>query len=150
MVERMSRTRVTTMTATLGMILLGSQLCVTFLCVLAIVGLKVVPMELGLWAGGGILLFQLVAIAVLKLTNYTWLGWVVELISVAAGFLQPAMFIVGGMFLAAWIYCMIQGKRIDAERAPLIAEYERALAEGASEEEAAARAREFTANRGAA
>lgn len=137
----MSRSRVTSMTATLGMILLGSQLCVTFLCVLAIIGLKVVPMELGLWLGGGILVLQLVAIAVLKFTNNTWLGWAVELISVTAGFLQPAMFIVGGMFLATWIYCMFQGRKIDASRAPVIAEYERALAEGASEEEASARAR---------
>lgn len=136
--RRAPRTR--TMTATLGMILLGFQLIVTFLCALAIVGLKLVPMELGLWMGGILLLLQVVAILVLQRTGSAVLGWVVEVLCVAAGFVHPAMFVVGGMFLAAWIYCMVQGRKIDRHRAPIIAAYERAIADGATEEEAKAAA----------
>lgn len=136
--RRPARTR--TMTATLGMILLGSQLIVTFLCVLGIVGLKLVPLELGLWLGGALLALQVAAIAVLQITGSPILGWIVEVLCVLAGFVHPAMFVVGGMFLAAWIYCMIQGRKVDRLRAPVIAAYERAIAEGATEEEAKAAA----------
>lgn len=118
------------MTATLGMILLGFQLVVTFLCALAIIGLRLVPMELGLWTGGILLVLQVAAILVLVRTGSPILGWIIEVLCVAAGFVHPAMFVVGGMFLAAWIYCMVQGRRVDRLRAPIIREYERKIAAG--------------------
>ncbi len=41
------------------------------------------------------------------------LGWIVQLLVVAAGFLVPAFFIVGAIFTAMWTYCMIAASRID-------------------------------------
>lgn len=139
------RRRVRTMTATLGMILLGSQLLVTFLSALAILGLRLVPLELGIPMGIVLLVLQLAAIAVLQFKGSPLLGWIVEILCVLAGFVHPGMFVVGGMFLAAWIYCMRQGAKVDAVRAPVIAAYERALSEGATEEEAKAAAQRVMA-----
>ena len=120
--------------------LLGCQLLVSFLAVVTITGLRLVDLQTGIIAGAVLLGLQLAAILVLHFTGNTVLGWIVEIASVLAGFVHPGMFIVGGMFLAAWIYGMIQGGKVDRARAPIIAAYEQALAAGATEEEAKAAA----------
>lgn len=44
-------------------------------------------------------------------------GWVLQVLLVATGFLVPAMFLVGACFLAAWWYSMVVGTRLDREKA---------------------------------
>lgn len=98
---------------TLATILLGFEVIVVALAALVIFGLQALPAWLAL--GGGAAL-GLVMVAVLALLRYEWayvVGWILQLIMVAAGFLNPAMFFVGGMFAAMWAYCMIAGSRID-------------------------------------
>ncbi|TFC27218.1 DUF4233 domain-containing protein [Cryobacterium sp. TMT2-18-3] len=98
---------------TLATILLGFEIIVVALAALVIFGLQALPPWLAL--GGGAVL-GLAMVAVLALLRYEWayvVGWILQLIMVAAGFLNPAMFFVGGMFAAMWAYCMIAGSRID-------------------------------------
>ncbi|WP_166785486.1 DUF4233 domain-containing protein [Cryobacterium cryoconiti] len=98
---------------TLATIVLGFEVIVVALAALVIFGLGALPPLLAL--GGGALL-ALLMVAVLALLRYEWAyvaGWILQLIMVAAGFLNPAMFFVGGMFAAMWAYCMISGSRID-------------------------------------
>lgn len=98
---------------TLATIVLGFEVIVVALAALVIFGLGALPPLLAL--GGGAVL-GLLMVAVLALLRYEWAyvaGWILQLIMVAAGFLNPAMFFVGGMFAAMWAYCMISGSRID-------------------------------------
>ena len=98
---------------TLATIVLGFEVIVVALAALVIFGLQALPPWLAL--GGGAVL-GLAMVAVLALLRYEWAyvaGWILQLIMVAAGFLNPAMFFVGGMFAAMWAYCMIVGTRID-------------------------------------
>ncbi len=103
---------------TLATIVLGFEVIVVALAALVIFGLQALPPGLAL--GGGAVL-GLAMVAVLALLRYEWayvVGWILQLIMVAAGFLNPAMFFVGGMFAAMWAYCMIAGSRIDNQNNP--------------------------------
>ena len=44
-------------------------------------------------------------------------GWLLQLPVLAIGFLAPAMFIVGGIFLVLWYVAIHQGGRVDAIKA---------------------------------
>ena len=44
------------------------------------------------------------------------MGWILQLLLVATGFLLPAMFVIGLCFMAAWWYSMVTGTRIDREK----------------------------------
>jgi hypothetical protein len=63
--------------------------------------------------GGGAALLALVAAALLRRPVGYLVGWPVQLLGVLLGFLTPAMFFVGGMFLALWLLTFILGKRLD-------------------------------------
>lgn len=42
------------------------------------------------------------------------LGWIVEIVTVLAGFVLPMMFVVGLMFVALWVTALVQGHKMDA------------------------------------
>lgn len=44
-------------------------------------------------------------------------GWLLQVPVLAIGFLAPAMFIVGGIFVVLWYVAIHQGSRIDALKA---------------------------------
>ena len=107
----------------LASIVLGFEIIVVFLAALVIWGLA--PTEngsLGLppWVAlvaGGVLIVGLVA--TIGLLRYPWgftLGWVLQGLIIASGFLNPAMFFVGALFGGLWWYCMVVGARIDRDR----------------------------------
>ena len=107
----------------LASIVLGFETIVVFLAALVIWGLA--PTEngsLGLppWvalAAGGVLILGL--IATIGLLRYPWaftLGWVLQVLILAAGLLNPAMYFVGVLFGGLWWYCMVVGARIDRDR----------------------------------
>jgi Protein of unknown function (DUF4233) len=101
----------------LGSIVLGFELVVVFLGALVIFGLKALPAAFAL--GGGAVLVAL-TIVTIPLLRYRWgfvLGWVLQAIVIAAGFLVPMMFIVGAIFAALWAYCMVTGARLDRANA---------------------------------
>jgi membrane protein YdbS with pleckstrin-like domain len=97
----------------LASIVLGFELIVVFLATLVIFGLSDLPAWVTL--GGGALLC-LIMVATLGLLRYNWayaIGWAIQVIIVATGFLNPAMFVVGALFAGMWVYCMINGSKID-------------------------------------
>jgi len=100
----------------LASIVLGFELIVVFLGTLVIFGLSDLPAWVTL--GGGALVC-LIMVAVLGLLRFEWaygIGWAVQVIIVASGFLNPAMFFVGAIFAGMWVYCMIAGGRIDRQK----------------------------------
>ncbi|MDP2014704.1 MAG: DUF4233 domain-containing protein [Actinomycetota bacterium] len=67
----------------------------------------------------GLLLTVLLFLAVGTLRR-SWgltLGWLLQIPVLAIGFLAPAMFIVGGVFLILWYVAIQQGSRVDAIKA---------------------------------
>jgi hypothetical protein len=97
----------------LASIVLGFEVIVVFLGALVAFGLGAAPPAIAL--GGGAVLC-LLFVATIALLRYPWsypVGWVLQALVVASGFLVPAMFFVGALFAAMWTYCMITGTRID-------------------------------------
>ncbi|MDQ6751951.1 MAG: DUF4233 domain-containing protein, partial [Actinomycetota bacterium] len=45
------------------------------------------------------------------------LGWVLQLVLIATGFLEPMMFVIGVLFALAWWYALRVGWRLDRENA---------------------------------
>lgn len=97
----------------LGSIVLGFELIVVFLGALVVFGLKALPAGPALGGGAGVVVLMIIAIGLLRYPVGIWLGWAIQLIVVAAGFLVPAFFIVGVLFTAIWTYCMITAARLD-------------------------------------
>ncbi|RDV46563.1 DUF4233 domain-containing protein [Leifsonia sp. ku-ls] len=97
----------------LGSIVLGFELLVVFLGALVLFGLQSLPAAVALGGGAALIVLMIVAIALLRNTVGVVLGWIAQLVLVAAGLLVPAFFIVGAIFTAMWAYCMIAAARID-------------------------------------
>ncbi len=63
--------------------------------------------------GSGLAVACLVTMVVLKRSWGVTLGWVLQALTLASGFVQPAMFPVGVIFLAIWIGALYWGRRMD-------------------------------------
>ena len=88
---------------------------------LAAFGLK--RLEPWLAFGGGAVFFVicvLLAGLARKHAWVVWAGWVVQLALVAMGVLLLPMYIVGGLSLILWVWCLWRGAKVD--RAPLPAQ----------------------------
>jgi hypothetical protein len=113
----------------LAAIVLGFEVIVVFLAALVIWGLSQGGVEGSLpsWvalAAGGVIILAL--IATIGLLRFSWaypLGWVIQVLILASGFLNPAMFVVGALFGGMWWYCMVTGARIDRDRAAAAAQW---------------------------
>ncbi|WP_164509761.1 MULTISPECIES: DUF4233 domain-containing protein [Gulosibacter] len=126
--------RYRTVTEQLGSILIAFEVISVALVALALFGLRALPAGTAL--GGGAV-FVLAFVAGVYFLRFNWGRWYVlglQVLLTLGGFLDSIVFIVGGLFLAVWLFCMFRGGKIDAERAPIIAEFERALAAGEIDE----------------
>lgn len=113
----------------LGAVVLGLEVLVVFLAALVIWGLAqgdvegALPSWVALAAGGVIILALIATIGLLRFDWAYVLGWAIQVLIVASGFLNPAMFVVGALFGGMWWYCMVAGARIDRERAAAAAQW---------------------------
>lgn len=101
----------------LGQIVLGFEFVVVFLGALVAFGLKAVPPAVALGGGGALVVVMLATIGLLR---YRWgfaLGWALQAIVIASGFIVGMMFIVGAIFTGMWAYAMITGERLDRTNA---------------------------------
>lgn len=120
-----------TITQSLGSIVVGFEIIVVFLASLVIWGLAAsgedglagfgVPPWVALVAGGVIIVGLLVTIWGLRHNWGVVLGWSLQILIVASGLLNPAMFVVGALFGGMWWYCMVVGARIDRNGAAAVA-----------------------------
>ncbi|SDT12773.1 Protein of unknown function [Friedmanniella luteola] len=72
------------------------------------------PLTAGLCAGGAALLALVSAGLVRRPAGYP-LGWLTQVVGLALGLLTPAMFVVGGLFLALWVITFVLGRRLDEQ-----------------------------------
>ena len=98
-----------------GMLVL--QAVVLFLTGVVSVGLTDVPVWVALGGGLALAVLCVVAAAVLRTQAGYALGWLIQLVSLALGFVVPAMFFLGVVFGALWATAYVLGARIDRERA---------------------------------
>jgi hypothetical protein len=101
----------------LGSIVLGFEFIVVFLGALVIFGLKALPAQIALGGGAVLAVVMLATIPLLRHRWGFWIGWLLQLIVLASGFLVGMMFVVGAIFTALWTYCMITGTRLDRANA---------------------------------
>lgn len=124
----MKSRRYRTMLEQLGSILVAFEVVMVALAALALFGLKALPPAFAFGGGAVFLGLLLVGIFLLRKPWGAWFMLGVQIALTLTGFVHGAMFFVGGLFLALWIYCQYQGTKIDAERAPIIAAYRREMA----------------------
>jgi hypothetical protein len=97
-------------------VLILEALVVFFLTMTAF-GLRVVEPVVA-FAGGAVLLVLFVlATRVLRYPWGVWVGWALQAVLLATGFVLPAMFFIAAGFAGIWTYCFVKGRQLDAARA---------------------------------
>ena len=96
---------------------LGLEAFVAFFATLVIFGMHDggFPPPLILVTG---LVLSAVLVAACAFLTKKWgpaLGWVLQLVLIATGFLEPLMFVIGVLFALAWWYALRAGSRLDRE-----------------------------------
>jgi hypothetical protein len=112
---------------------------VVFFATLAVFGLRrnEVSPVLILSVGIALSIVLVLACAVLSKPWGVGLGWILQLVLILAGFVEPMMFLVGALFALAWWYGIRTGIRIDreaAQRAREQAEWDAAHPQGPGNE----------------
>ena len=65
-----------------------------------------------------------------------WVGWALQVVAIAMGFLIPIMFVVGVIFAVLWGMADILGRKIESERAAAFEAFDRIAAEESTGESA--------------
>lgn len=107
----------------LASIVLGFELIVVFLIGMTVFGLGITePRELGIYGGIGLCAVIVIALATMRFGKLgIWIGWGVHALMLLSGIVLPMALLVGAIFTALWVYCMVRGARIDRERAAWLA-----------------------------
>ncbi len=79
-----------------------------------------------LWVGSGLAVLCILAAGLMRRPFGVTLGWLLELATFLSAFVVPAMLLVGVIFTALWVACLVQGHRIDTLQATWAAEREAA------------------------
>lgn len=96
---------------------LALEAFLVFFATLVAVGLSDLP-DRAVWAAGGALAVACVlAAGVVRRPGGLVIGWVLQALVLATGFWVPAMFVMGGVFVAMWAWLLSVGRRIDRDRA---------------------------------
>jgi uncharacterized protein DUF4233 len=107
----------------MGAAMLVLQAVVLFLTGVVSVGMTDLGAGAALGMGFGLAVLCVLAAGLLRHPVGYALGWLVQVVSIALGFVVPLMFFLGVVFAALWAGAYVLGGRIDRERA------ERALLE---------------------
>ena len=75
-----------------------------------------VPEGVAAGFGGGAALLALVGSGLMRRSVGYVVGWATQLVGVLLGLLTPAMYGVGGLFLALWVITFVLGRRLEANR----------------------------------
>ncbi len=66
--------------------------------------------------GGLLMVAMLLAIGTLRRPWGVAVGWVLQVLMLAFGFVVPVMWIIGGIFAALWFLAVRNGRRVDRIR----------------------------------
>lgn len=102
--------------------MLTLQAVVLFLAGLVMTGVTDVGFGTALALGLSLAALCLLAAGMLRRPWGYWLGWAVQAVSVALGFVVPIMFFLGAVFGGLWAGAYFLGARIDREKAEYAAQ----------------------------
>jgi len=112
-----------TLTQKLGSVVLGFESVVVFLAGLTVYGLKALPAPIPPWwgiVGGSVVAIVMIALAgAIARPGAIAVGWVLQVLVLAAAFLVPAIALVALIFGGMWAYATIVGARVD-RRTPTV------------------------------
>lgn len=102
-------------------IVLGLESFLVFFVMLTAFGLRALA-PVPAFVGGGVLILVLVLVAgMLRHRWGLWLGWALQVVLIATGFLVTPMFVIGAGFAALWVFCFVRGRQIDRDKAAFLA-----------------------------
>jgi hypothetical protein len=96
---------------------LVSEALVVFFATLAAYGLSETRPVSYLVAGGVLLLLCVACAGMLRSRAGYGLGWALQVVMVAGGFVVPMMFFIGAGFAVIWFFAIRLGNRIEREQA---------------------------------
>lgn len=110
------RTRVRrqrSLTESLASIVLTMEAILVFFIALTVYGLHTLPPLAAFGGGAGLAVVLLVSTRLMRYSWGPWLGWVLQLVLLATGFVLPVLFIPAAIFIALWTFCFIRGRQVD-------------------------------------
>lgn len=66
-----------------------------------------------LWVGSAIAVLCILAAGMMRRPYGVTLGWLIQVATFLMAIVLPAMVIVGLIFLALWVGCLVQGRKVD-------------------------------------
>ena len=109
--------RIRTVTESLLSIVLALEMALVFFVTIVVFGLQRVPPAAAFIGGAVIVLLLVITTRLLRYPWGRWVGAALQAVLIASGFLEPLMFFIGAGFAAMYIYYLVKGQRIDAQRA---------------------------------
>ena len=103
-------------------IVLALEAVLVFFVTLVVYGLRSLEPALAFGGGAVLILALFLTSGLLRYGWGVWLGWVLQLVLLATGFLIPLMFFIAACFLAIWIFCFVRGRQIDHQKAAFAAD----------------------------
>ncbi|HET7385768.1 MAG TPA: DUF4233 domain-containing protein [Nocardioidaceae bacterium] len=97
--------------------MLALQAVVLFLSGLVLTGITDLGFGRSAGTGLGLAVLCIVAAGTLRRPWGFWLGWAVQVVSLALGFVVAPMFFLGAVFAALWATAYFLGGKIDREKA---------------------------------
>lgn len=82
-----------------------------------LISVESVDTTAALWIGLGLTVACLVTAGLLRRPWAYGLGWAIQICAVGLGFVVPAMFALGAIFLVLWVTAFRLGRTIDRDRA---------------------------------
>jgi hypothetical protein len=100
-------------TELLTSVVLGFESVAIFLAALVMFGLKSLPPVVALAGGWSLALIMLLNVALLRWRIGIIIGSALQIVVIALGFVQGAMFFVGILFAGIWAFALIAGARLE-------------------------------------
>ena len=97
--------------------MLSLQAVVLFLAGLVMTGLTDIGFGAAVGIGLGLAVLSLLAAGMLGRRQGYWLGWTVQVVTLALGFVVPIMFALGLVFGGLWAGAYFLGDKVDREKA---------------------------------
>jgi hypothetical protein len=102
-------------------IVLALEAFLVFFVTLVVFGLR--ELDPATAFGGGLALIAALAVTgrLLRYPWGVWIGWALQAVLLASGFLVPLMFFIAACFIGIWVFCFVRGRQIDQQKAEYLA-----------------------------
>ena len=104
-------------------IVLALEAVLVFFVTLVVYGLKSLEPALAFGGGAALILALFLTSGILGRPGGIWVGWALQVVLLATGFLVPLMFFIAACFVAIWIFCFVRGRQIDHQKAAFAADH---------------------------